>query len=95
MWLSLVERYVRDVEAAGSNPVTSTKKEKAEALASVFSFFDCVYRFEPRKCLHLPNRAATANKRFPLHSAARIGSESCQVTFCFNNAVGLKLGLFI
>ena len=24
MWLSLVERYVRDVEAAGSNPVTST-----------------------------------------------------------------------
>ncbi len=25
VWLSLVERYVRDVEAAGSNPVTSTK----------------------------------------------------------------------
>ena len=24
VWLSLVERYVRDVEAAGSNPVTST-----------------------------------------------------------------------
>ena len=24
MWLSLVERYVRDVEVAGSNPVTST-----------------------------------------------------------------------
>ena len=23
-WLSLVERYVRDVEAAGSNPVTPT-----------------------------------------------------------------------
>ncbi len=23
VWLSLVERYVRDVEAAGSNPVTS------------------------------------------------------------------------
>ena len=22
VWLSLVERYVRDVEAAGSNPVT-------------------------------------------------------------------------
>ena len=26
MWLSLVEHYVRDVGAAGSNPVTSTKK---------------------------------------------------------------------
>ena len=23
VWLSLVERYVRDVEAVGSNPVTS------------------------------------------------------------------------
>ena len=26
MWLSLVERCVRDAEAAGSNPVISTKK---------------------------------------------------------------------
>ncbi len=25
MWLSLVEHYVRDVGAAGSNPVTSTE----------------------------------------------------------------------
>lgn len=25
-WLSLVERYVRDVEVAGSNPVASIKK---------------------------------------------------------------------
>jgi hypothetical protein len=25
VWLSLVERYVRDVEVAGSNPVTPTK----------------------------------------------------------------------
>ena len=27
VWLSLVERYVRDVEAAGSNPVTPTIKQ--------------------------------------------------------------------
>ena len=27
VWLSLVERYVRDVEVAGSNPVTSTTAE--------------------------------------------------------------------
>ncbi len=27
MWLNLVERYVRDVEAVGSNPVISTKNE--------------------------------------------------------------------
>ena len=28
VWLSLVERYVRDVEAVGSNPVTSTRKRR-------------------------------------------------------------------
>ena len=27
VWLSLVERYVRDVEAVGSNPVTSTNNK--------------------------------------------------------------------
>ena len=27
MWLSLVERHVRDVEVAGSNPVISTKRK--------------------------------------------------------------------
>lgn len=27
VWLSLVERYVRDVEAAGSNPVTPICKK--------------------------------------------------------------------
>ena len=27
VWLSLVERYVRDVEAGGSNPLTSTTLE--------------------------------------------------------------------
>ena len=28
VWLSLVERYVRDVEVAGSNPVTPIFKRK-------------------------------------------------------------------
>ena len=30
MWLSLVERCVRDAEAAGSNPVISTKMVEIE-----------------------------------------------------------------
>lgn len=30
MWLSLVERYVRDVEVAGSNPVTPTAVKEEE-----------------------------------------------------------------
>lgn len=37
MWLSLVERCVRDAKAAGSNPVIPTKKEKTSE--EVFSFF--------------------------------------------------------
>ena len=41
VWLSLVERYVRDVEAAGSNPVTSTTKLRLDAIrvpGAAFSF---------------------------------------------------------
>ncbi len=29
-WLSLVERYVRDVEVAGSNPVAPTQKTRQQ-----------------------------------------------------------------
>ena len=37
-WLSLVERCVRDAEAAGSNPVASTtKKEAVKFTASFFA----------------------------------------------------------
>ena len=35
VWLSLVEHYVRDVGAAGSNPVTSTNR-KTDPNGSVF-----------------------------------------------------------
>ncbi len=39
VWLSLVERYVRDVEAAGSNPVTSTiRKRRVEIYPSFLCF---------------------------------------------------------
>ena len=31
VWLSLVERYVRDVEVAGSNPVTPIGRELSES----------------------------------------------------------------
>ena len=37
MWLSLVERCVRDAEAAGSSPVISTKNERPSK--TVFYFF--------------------------------------------------------
>ena len=40
MWLSLVERYVRDVEVASSNLVISTKKEQTPLRCL---FFFCLY----------------------------------------------------
>ena len=39
MWLSLVERYVRDVEVAGSNPVTPTLKKSSWIRALFLLFF--------------------------------------------------------
>ena len=42
VWLSLVERYVRDVEAAGSNPVTP-----------IFSFIYAVFEDYQRREIYL------------------------------------------
>ena len=45
VWLSLVERYVRDVEAAGSNPVTSTRKKQVIFLPA-FSYFIGIFALQ-------------------------------------------------
>ena len=37
MWLSLVERCVRDAEAGGSNPLTSTTKKELETVPFLWS----------------------------------------------------------
>ena len=39
VWLSLVERYVRDVEAGGSNPLTSTMKRHPIGCLFLFPTF--------------------------------------------------------
>ena len=39
VWLSLVERYVRDVEVVGSNPVTSTNKKRTFVYQDKGAFF--------------------------------------------------------
>ena len=44
MWLSLVEHYVRDVGAAGSNPVIPTKNGKQIALCGLFFLLPNVSR---------------------------------------------------
>ena len=45
MWLSLVERCVRDAKVAGSNPVTSTRYLK-NRLSVVFFSVWTVFSFE-------------------------------------------------
>ena len=45
MWLSLVERCVRDAEAAGSNPVISTKKTAVFGRGPLFLFVFLVFVF--------------------------------------------------
>ena len=39
MWLSLVERHVRDVEVAGSNPVISTNRQRLHPASGVVVAF--------------------------------------------------------
>ena len=46
----MVERYVRDVEVVGSNPVTSTIKQKTEVTPLSFVLWFEVHRFKPLKC---------------------------------------------
>ena len=51
-WLSLVERYVRDVEVAGSNPVASIPWQgRVEKSGKIFGFF--FYSINEKQQLHL------------------------------------------
>ena len=49
VWLSLVERYVRDVEAGGSNPLTSTSKKPSTICTRLF----CVLISRLHSAVHL------------------------------------------
>ena len=48
MWLSLVERLVRDQEAAGSSPVTPTNRKEKAFLLSLFRFCGTLVRLRLR-----------------------------------------------
>ena len=43
VWLSMVERFVRDEEAAGSNPVTPIKQISQLRLRNLFFYFHVIY----------------------------------------------------
>ena len=44
VWLSLVERYIRDVEVAGSNPVTAIKRNSITEFRFFISIYSVAYR---------------------------------------------------
>ena len=56
VWLSLVERYVRDVEAASSNLVTSTKKTRERHSLSLVFLVEVLVRtcFAKQKQVRIP-----------------------------------------
>ena len=58
MWLSLVERCVRDAEAAGSNPVIPTQKKPLMRISGFFVYKGLLCRkfFPPFKS-HGPYRS--------------------------------------
>ena len=55
VWLSLVERYVRDVEAAGSNPVTSIFTEGVDTFKPRIYVFSLYQNFHSRQQKSLKN----------------------------------------
>ena len=64
-WLSLVERYVRDVEVAGSNPVTPTNEKESLEKGSFFVI-------EIRKNVPLAHSRALIFRRFTLSFYTRL-----------------------
>ena len=69
MWLSLVEHYVRDVGAAGSNPVIPTTSEQAK-LAPIFLYKKSVARVtapplsqKTRQVAHLSQNPPSLRKK--------------------------------
>ena len=53
MWLSLVERHIRDVEAAGSSPVIPTNKKYRKSLKA-FGIFILTHLFLKEYCREIP-----------------------------------------
>ncbi len=53
MWRSLVARFVRDEEAAGSNPVIPTKIDKIRQSLVDFSFYLFTLHYSLKSCLSI------------------------------------------
>ena len=78
VWLSLVERYVRDVEVASSNLVTSTKKEKKYRKVLLFLFLLKFTDSSFSNAEHL-NALRCTGKGLSQAFGAKLSSESCHL----------------
>ena len=66
VWLSLVERYVRDVEVAGSNPVTPTnEKESLEKGSFFYVLFFFFFFASGRNTVTLPMKHTSCTSITP------------------------------
>ena len=66
MWLSLVERCVRDAEAAGSSPVTSTKNPSTLSADFLFKPIGLVYH-HAIACISLPHLCGVYHHTIGVH----------------------------
>ena len=80
MWLSLVEYYVRDVGAAGSNPVTSTRKSGISPMVVYRSYAAVVELADTRDLKSLGSNIVPVQVR----SAAFLRHEVSFVLFIFD-----------
>ncbi len=61
MWLSLVERHVRDVEVAGSNPVISTNERASARFCVIEALFHNQGEFMSRRNIDMVNGSIFKN----------------------------------
>ena len=90
VWLSLVERYVRDVEAAGSNPVTSTTSRRGLVPRRIFlrkmQLRRTAWSHLPvRSVLDAPHRGAAPLLPAKSHAAPSLFAYKCahNATACY------------
>ena len=92
MWLSLVERYVRDVEVVGSNPVISTIK-KSENSFRIFTLFLLIYiRYIYTLIIMLQNFFIACT--LPCHIVSTILAQSNSMTISPNSKQKLFIFIF-
>ena len=90
MWLSLVERYVRDVEVVGSNPVTSTKKEVTFVYQKLLLFLSkpqAWHIIAARSAVHIISPFGAVSHHAPACICLRLDDIQCFALMIYRNTL--------